>query len=91
MKNLKIKFLTDLQVMKNASEHTTRNYALDLDQFESYLDAVPLEKVDKKVVRGYLAKLHEKKGLSVRFFEGFLPYAHFLNIYLNMDISLSIH
>lgn len=57
-------FLEYLKVVKNASEHTLRNYAIDLDCFKKYLnseffkeDKVFLEKIDKKMIRGFLAQL----------------------------------
>lgn len=62
MKELKIKFLEELKVMKNASIHTVRNYSLDLGQFEKHIGHLPLEKVDKKIIRGYFALLHAKQG-----------------------------
>lgn len=55
---MKDRFLNYLRVVKNASEHTLRNYGLDI---ESFLQATPLpiEQVEKKHVRAYLAKLNQ--------------------------------
>lgn len=47
-------FLAYLQNVKNASEHTLRNYRLDLERFGRYLGKAP---VDKWQVRRYLAEL----------------------------------
>lgn len=47
-------FLSYLQNVKNASEHTVRNYKLDLERFGQYLGDAP---VDKWKVRHYLADL----------------------------------
>lgn len=56
-------FLDYLKVVKNASEHTLRNYALDLQGFKKYLTpATALDQVDKKKVRHYLAHLHARKA-----------------------------
>lgn len=61
MKETKIKFLDYLRVVRNASEHTIRNYQLDLQAFETYLQGVSLDKIDKKTVRGYLSQLNLKQ------------------------------
>jgi integrase/recombinase XerC len=59
-------FLTYLRVIKNASEHTVRNYALDLKSFRTYLlalknpqedPAIDLNQIDRKLLRNFLAKL----------------------------------
>jgi integrase/recombinase XerC len=52
MKETKIKFLDYLRVVRNASEHTIRNYKLDLQAFETYLQEVSLDKIDKKTIKG---------------------------------------
>jgi len=62
MEEAKCKFLDYLRVVKNASEHTIRNYGLDLNAFQIYAKEVPLGQVDKKVVRGYLAHLNLKQA-----------------------------
>lgn len=61
MKETKIKFLDYLRVVKNASEHTIRNYGLDLKAFESYSEGIALDKIDKKTIRGYLSDLNLKR------------------------------
>jgi integrase/recombinase XerC len=85
-------FLEHLRVVKNASEHTVRSYAIDLNALKAYLEQeflkesapeerpakvchwspyedrwkqwdhlLPIEKVDKKKLRGFLAYLHEQR------------------------------
>jgi integrase/recombinase XerC len=53
------RFLTWLQVMKNASEHTIRNYANDLNSFASFLKTNPEElsiaSIDKRKVQDFIA------------------------------------
>ena len=61
MKEKKIKFLDYLRVVKNASEHTIRNYGLDLKAFESYSQGIALDRIDKKTIRGYLSDLNLKR------------------------------
>lgn len=54
MMDLKDQFLRYLQVVKNASPHTLRNYELDLDAFALFLKgAEPM----KREIRAYLAHL----------------------------------
>jgi len=55
-------FLHHLEVVKNASVHTLRNYRLDLKAFESFAKD---QMVDKKLIRSYLAHL-QMKGVSKR-------------------------
>lgn len=55
-------FIHHLKVVKNASEHTLRNYRLDLKAFEAYAEKQP---INKKVIRGYLAHV-QRKGASKR-------------------------
>lgn len=86
-------FLKHLKVSKNASEHTIRNYTIDLNSLKNYLqkewcpnhrpeelpdkvhydrpyedrwtgkDALlPLENIDRKHIRGFLAHLHDNKS-----------------------------
>lgn len=58
------RFLIHLKVVKDASEHTIRNYSMDLAKFQTYLGEVKadmhVEKMDRKRIRGYLAWLNEK-------------------------------
>ncbi len=65
MKEVKIKFLDYLRVVKNASDHTIRNYGLDLKAFEEYSQGLALDKIDKRSIRGYLADLN-LKGVKKR-------------------------
>lgn len=58
------KFLKHLRDERNASLHTQRNYASDLDQFLEYLTPPGgkppnLEEVNHLVIREYLGSLHE--------------------------------
>jgi len=58
------RFLEYLRVIKNASEHTTRNYGIDLRSFQAYFKGeeieIKIETIDRKTIRGYLAWLHSK-------------------------------
>ncbi len=59
------KFVRYLRDARNASPHTLRNYLSDLEQFVAYLSPPgekppPLAKVDHKLIREYLAHLHEQ-------------------------------
>ena len=66
-------FLHYLRNVKNASEHTVRNYGMDLEAFRNYFENSPLltpttpkevsvAQVDKRVVRSYLADLSAKSN-----------------------------
>lgn len=56
-------FLHHLKIVKNASDHTIRNYSLDLHAFKKFLSLeTTLEQVDKKIIRNYLAHLNAKKA-----------------------------
>ncbi|MCB1072382.1 MAG: tyrosine recombinase XerC [Chlamydiia bacterium] len=55
-------FIHHMEVVKNASEHTLRNYSLDLKAFEGF---VGKREVDKKLIRNYLGHL-QMKGVSKR-------------------------
>ncbi|MBS0653189.1 MAG: tyrosine recombinase XerC [Verrucomicrobia bacterium] len=66
-------FLHYLRNVKNASEHTVRNYGMDLEAFKNYFEgssaapsAAPKEitvsQVDKRLVRSYLADLSAKSN-----------------------------
>lgn len=50
------KFLRYLIVVKNASEHTTRNYAIDLNALKTYLEKRHFNPVNK----GTMPKIHSK-------------------------------
>lgn len=57
-------FLDYMKVVKNASEHTIRNYHLDLKAFKNYLasDFEKLAYIDKRTIRNYLAHLNAKQA-----------------------------
>jgi integrase/recombinase XerC len=66
-------FLHYLRNVKNASEHTVRNYGMDLEAFRNYFENSPLltpttpkevnvAQVDKRLVRSYLADLSAKSN-----------------------------
>ncbi|MSR77859.1 MAG: tyrosine recombinase XerC [Candidatus Omnitrophica bacterium] len=55
------KFLSFLETEKNASPHTTKNYEVDLREFRQVMDAKQLSEVTYLDLRGFLARLHEKK------------------------------
>lgn len=60
------RFLRHLQVVKNASKHTLRNYRLDLTAFQSFLEKeTEVAQVEKREIRGYLTHLNYK-GVSKR-------------------------
>ncbi len=59
-------FIRFLQVVRNASPHTLRNYRLDLEQFQEFsyeflqLKKLNVKEVDKRLIRGYLAALNSE-------------------------------
>ena len=60
------RFLAYLRSVRNASAHTLRNYASDLEQFHTYLtppDSAPakLADIDHRVIREYLGYLHDQE------------------------------
>ena len=66
MKPTIAKFLAYLRSVSNASAHTLRNYASDLEQFDTYLtppDSRPAKvtDIDHRVIREYLGHLHDQK------------------------------
>jgi integrase/recombinase XerC len=64
MTDLTGSFITFLQVEKNASQHTIRNYAEDLNQFLGFLEEEEVvfpEMLDYLALRYFLAFLHKKK------------------------------
>jgi len=66
MKSAIEKFLAYLRSVRNASAHTLRNYASDLEQFHTYLtppDSPPVKLVDidHRVIREYLGYLHDQQ------------------------------
>ncbi|PYU34729.1 MAG: tyrosine recombinase XerC [Acidobacteria bacterium] len=66
MKSAIEKFLAYLRSVRNASAHTLRNYASDLEQFHTYLtppDSLPvkLADIDHRMIREYLGYLHDQQ------------------------------
>jgi integrase/recombinase XerC len=66
-------YLQYLRAVKNASEHTLRNYQIDLEAFQKFLFAfqegkedhverMPVSLIDKRVIRGFLAELAGKQA-----------------------------
>lgn len=59
-------FLHDMQIVKNASVHTIRNYQIDLRGFATFLAGesgnkkIEIADIDKRVIRAYLAALSAK-------------------------------
>lgn len=62
MEEVKKKFLDYLRIVRNASDHTIRNYGLDLAVFQAYAKDISLAHIDKKIVRGYLSHLNMKQA-----------------------------
>jgi integrase/recombinase XerC len=58
------RFLDFLKHEKGASPHTIASYKRDLSQLEAYLKEkkVGLKKIDSVTLRGFLARLHERKN-----------------------------
>jgi integrase/recombinase XerC len=54
------KFLTYLEIEKNASPHTITNYHIDLRAFRDFLEGMAIEKVDTITARRFLAYLKQK-------------------------------
>lgn len=60
-------FLQHMQVERNASVHTLRNYRMDLESFSAYFQSSHGENFDPKALtsldlRAYLSSLHEKSA-----------------------------
>lgn len=53
-------FLTFLESEKNASNHTVKNYGIDLREFSLFLDKKTIEQVDYVDIRSFLATLKDK-------------------------------
>ena len=68
MKEYIQKFINNLQYIKNASEHTIRNYKLDLESFDKFLAEknknIKVEKIDKNHIRSFLGHLYEENSAS---------------------------
>ncbi len=58
------KFIRYLEIEKNYSPHTVKNYRLDLNGFGLFLGTTPLEKVDYLLLRKFLAVMKEKKATA---------------------------
>lgn len=66
-------FLEHLRVVKNASEHTLRNYAIDVNALKTFLETTcsfsaqnsPLNSIDRKQMRLFINWMH-KEGSSKR-------------------------
>jgi integrase/recombinase XerC len=65
------KFLAYLQYQRNASPHTLRNYASDLEQFKTFLTTTPegapraeptLDQIDNLTIREFLGRLHGNRN-----------------------------
>jgi len=58
------KFLTHLRLSKGASDHTLRGYSIDFRSFASFIssEVSSLSDISKRLIRRYLADLHEKKA-----------------------------
>src|SRR5579871_2857808 len=54
-------FLHYLRVVKNASDHTIRNYRLDLESFRSFVP-VDVSEISKKEIRLFLSTLSSKNA-----------------------------
>lgn len=55
------RFLEQMRVLRQASEHTIRNYGIDLQAFQNYIGETPLESITRHTIRGYLASLNEQR------------------------------
>ncbi|MGE5196258.1 MAG: tyrosine recombinase XerC [Anaerolineae bacterium] len=60
-----VQFLTYLTMVRSYSEHTIRNYSLDLSAFQAYLETaaaqdLSLDKIDKYLIRSYLSFIVDK-------------------------------
>lgn len=53
-------FIEYLKNIRNSSEHTLRNYRIDLEDFKEFLQEIPFEKVGRHDLRGFLAFLTEQ-------------------------------
>jgi len=57
-------FLAYLKYERNASPLTIKSYKIDLNQLAEFLEEknIPLRRIDNVILRGFLARLHEKKN-----------------------------
>lgn len=58
-------FLRHLRVVKNYSEHTLRNYHIDLMAFGVSIQDVDLQEIDKRLIRQFISGLQEKNKRTV--------------------------
>ena len=59
-------FIRYLEIVVNASNHTIRNYRMDLENFAEFsVNLTSIQEVDKRFIRGYLSHL-QKCSLSKR-------------------------
>jgi integrase/recombinase XerC len=61
-----VKFLENLQFVKNTSEHTLRNYSIDLKIFRQYIqdgsnEPILLKSISRKTLRAFIAHLSDQK------------------------------
>ncbi len=54
------KFLNYLKYEKNSSEHTIKNYGMDLSQFLEYTDKKKIDEITPLDIRGFIVLLSEK-------------------------------
>jgi len=54
------KFINYLRVERNASDHTTENYSIDLDMFKAFLGDRDINTVDHLALRRFLAEMRAK-------------------------------
>lgn len=75
-------FLEHLKVVKNASEHTIRNYGIDLEAFRIFASDPELGNVDRRSIRDFLAQQNvdgkSRKTIARRLasLRTFFKYAH---------------
>ncbi len=60
-------FLLHLKIVKQASEHTVRNYAIDLSHFKRHLEIHLLSLSEKNVSPSFSEKGHIKQGPEISF------------------------
>ncbi len=53
-------FLNHLLVVKNASEHTIRNYGIDLEAFRTFTQNMNLVNIERKTIRDFLAYMNSQ-------------------------------
>ena len=93
--NLLIEYLAHLKVIKNYSQHTLRNYTIDITQFAKFLFKVNSDlsflDTDKENIKEFLFSLHAKKisnktiARKVATLKSFYNYMHKNNI---IDINI---